>query len=60
MAAAVILTAVGHFRFRIFDFGRMSQTYLSNFIEMGRKLIELLQFYLLQNGGCRPLGFDDR
>jgi hypothetical protein len=44
MAAAVILKAVGHFRFCIFDFGRKSQNYSSNFIEVGRKLTELLQF----------------
>jgi hypothetical protein len=35
MAAAAILKAIGHFRFCIFYFDRMSQTYFSN---------ELLQF----------------
>jgi hypothetical protein len=60
MAAAAILKAVGHFRFRIFGFGRMSQTYLRHFIGIRRKLIELLQFYFFHNGDCRYLGFDDR
>jgi hypothetical protein len=58
MAAAAILKAVGHFRFRIFDFGRMSRTYLSNFVGIRRKLTELLQFELLHNGGCPHLGFE--
>jgi hypothetical protein len=44
MAAAAILKAVGHFRFCIFDFGRKSRNYSSNFIGIGRKLTELLQF----------------
>jgi hypothetical protein len=44
MAAAAILKVVGHFRFCIFDFGRMSRTYLSNFMGIRRKLTELLQF----------------
>jgi hypothetical protein len=44
MAAAAILKAVGHFRFCIFDFDRKSQTYLSNFIGIRRKLTKLLQF----------------
>jgi hypothetical protein len=44
MAAAAIFKAVGHFRFYIFDFGRKSRTYSSNFIGIRRKLTELLQF----------------
>jgi hypothetical protein len=60
MEAAAILKAVGHLRFCIFDFGRKSQNYLSNFIGIGRKLTELLQFAFFHNGGCRHLGFDDR
>jgi hypothetical protein len=60
MAAAAILKAVGHFRFCIFDFGRKSQNYPSNFIGIGRKLTELLQFEFFHNGGFRHLGFDDR
>jgi hypothetical protein len=60
MAAAAILKAVGHFRFCIFDFGRKSQNYPSNFIGIGRKLTELLQFEFFHIGGFRHLGFDDR
>jgi hypothetical protein len=60
MAAAAILKAVGHFRFCIFDFGRKSRNYSSNFIGIGRKLTELLQFEFFHNGGFRHLGFDDR
>jgi hypothetical protein len=60
MAAAAILEAVCHFRFCIFDFGRKSQNYLSNFIGIGGKLTELLQFVFFHNGGCRDLGFHDR
>jgi hypothetical protein len=41
---AAILKAVSHLRFCNFCFARMSQTYLSNFIRMRRKLTELLQF----------------
>jgi hypothetical protein len=43
-AVAAILKAVGHFRFGIFDFEWKSQTYLSIFIGIRRKLTELLQF----------------
>jgi hypothetical protein len=60
MAAAVILKVVGRFQFCIFGFDRMSQTYLSNFIGIRRKLTELLQFEFFHNGGCRHNGFDDR
>jgi hypothetical protein len=60
MAAAAILKAVGHFRFGISDFELKSQTYLSIFIGIRRKLTELLQFEFFHNGGCRHLGFDDR
>jgi hypothetical protein len=60
MAAAANLKVVGHFRFCIFDFGRKSQNYLSNFIAIGRKLTELLQFVLFHNGGCRHVGLDGR
>jgi hypothetical protein len=60
MAAAAILKAVDHFRFRIFDFDGKSQTYLSIFIGIKEKLTEFLQFELFHNGGCRHLGFDDR
>jgi hypothetical protein len=60
MAAAAILKAVDHFRCCIFDFGWKSRNYISNVIEIGRKLIELLQFAFFHNGGCRHLGFDDR
>jgi hypothetical protein len=60
MVAAAILKAVGHFRFCIFDFGRKSQNYQSNFMEIGRKLAELLQFEFSHIGGFRHLGFDDR
>jgi hypothetical protein len=48
MAAAAILEVVGHFRFYIFDFDRMTRTYLSNFIRMRRKLTELLQFFFFK------------
>jgi hypothetical protein len=44
MAAAAILKAVGHFRCCIFDFGWKSRNKLSNFIEIGQNLTELLQF----------------
>jgi hypothetical protein len=57
MAAAAILKAVGHF---IFDYGWKSRNYSSNFIEITRKLTELLQFDFFHNGGCRHLGLDDR
>jgi hypothetical protein len=60
MAAAAILNAAGHFRFCIFDFGWKSQNYLSNFIGIGRKMTELLQFVFFHTGGCRHLGFYDR
>jgi hypothetical protein len=60
MAAAAILKAVSQFRFSIFDFDGKSQTYLSNFIGIRRKLTELLQFEFFHNGGCRHLGFGDR
>jgi hypothetical protein len=60
MAAAAILKEVCHFRFCIFDYSRKSQNYLSNFIGIGRKLTELLQFEFFHNGGCSHLGFDDR
>jgi hypothetical protein len=60
MAAAAILKAVGHFRFRIFDYGWKTRNYSSYFIGIGRKLTELLQFELFHNGGCRHLGLDDR
>jgi hypothetical protein len=60
MAVAAILKAVGHFWFCIFDFGRKSQTLLSNFTGIRRKLTELLQFEFFHIGGCRHLGFDDR
>jgi hypothetical protein len=43
-----------------FVFGRKSRNYLSNFIGIGRKLTELLQFEFFHNGGCRHLAFDDR
>jgi hypothetical protein len=48
MAAAAILKAVGHFRFGIFDFEWKSQTYLSIFTGIRRKLTELLQFEFFQ------------
>jgi hypothetical protein len=57
--AAAILKALGHFRFCMFDFGGKSQTYLSNFTGIRRKLTELLQFEFSHNGGSRHLGFDD-
>jgi hypothetical protein len=60
MAAAAILKAVGHFLCRILDFGRKSRNYSSNFIGIGRKLTELLQFEFFHNGGFRHLGVDDR
>jgi hypothetical protein len=60
MAAVAILKAVGHLRFCIFEFGRMSRTYYLNFMVFRRKLTELLQFEFFHNGGCRHLGFDDR
>jgi hypothetical protein len=60
MAAAAILKAVGHFRCCIFDYGWKTRNYSSNFIEIGRKLTELLQFEFFHNGGCRHLGLDDR
>jgi hypothetical protein len=56
MAAAAILKAVGHFRYCISEFGRMSRTYSLNFIGIRRKLTELLQFEFFHNGGCRHLG----
>jgi hypothetical protein len=59
-AAAAILKAVGHFRCCIFDFDGKSQTYLSNFIGIIRKLTELLQVEFFHNGGGRHLRFDDR
>jgi hypothetical protein len=34
--------------FALFDFDRMSQTYVSNFIGIRRKLTELLQFYFFK------------
>jgi hypothetical protein len=46
MAAAAILKAVGHFRCCIFDYGWKTQNYSSNFIAIGQKLNELLQFEL--------------
>jgi hypothetical protein len=60
MAAAAILKAVGHFRCCIFDYGWKTQNHSSNFIGIGRKLTELLQFEFFHNGGCRHLGLDDR
>jgi sigma54-dependent transcription regulator len=60
MAAAAILKAIGHFRFYIFDFDRKSQNYFSNFIGIGRKLTQLLQFAFFHNVGYRHLGIDDR
>jgi hypothetical protein len=61
MAAAAILKAVGHFRFCIFDFGRKSQNYLSNFIGIGRKLTELLQFdfFIMASAATLDLMIDD-
>jgi hypothetical protein len=59
MAAAAILKAVGHFRCCIFDFGWKSGSYSSNFIAIGLKLTELLQFAFFHNGGYHHLGFDD-
>jgi hypothetical protein len=47
MTAAAILKAVGHYRFCICDFDRMSRTCLLNFIGIRRKLTELLQFQFL-------------
>jgi hypothetical protein len=44
MAAAAILKAVGHFRCCIFDFDWKSGNYSSNFIGIGLKLTELLEF----------------
>jgi hypothetical protein len=62
--AAAILKAVGHFRFRIFDFGMMSQTYLSNFIGIRGNLTELLQFWFFKMAAATILdliiGFDCR
>jgi hypothetical protein len=60
MAAAVILKAVGHFRYCIFDYGWKIQNNSSNFIGIGRKLTELLLFEFFHNGGCCHLGLDDR
>jgi hypothetical protein len=60
IAAATILKAVGHFRCCIFDYGWKTRNCSSNFIGIGRKLIELLQFEFFHNGGCRHLGLDDR
>jgi hypothetical protein len=60
MAAAAILKAVGYFRGCILDYGWKTQNYSSNFIGIGRKLTELLQFEFFHNGGCRHLGLDDR
>jgi hypothetical protein len=60
MAAAAMLKAVSHFRRCIFDFGWRSGNYYSNFIGIGLKLTELLQFEFFYNGGCRHFGFDDR
>jgi hypothetical protein len=44
MAAAAILKAVGHFCCCISDYGWNTRKYSSNFIGIGRKLTELLQF----------------
>jgi hypothetical protein len=59
MAAASILKAVGHFRCCMFDHGWKSGNYPLNFIEIGRKLTELVQFAFFHDGGCRHLGFDE-
>jgi hypothetical protein len=59
-AAAAIFKAVGHFRYCSFDFSRKSQNYFENFIGIGRKVTEFLQFAFFHNGGCRHLGFDGR
>jgi hypothetical protein len=55
--AAAIFKAVGHFRCCIFDYGWKSRNYSSNFIGIGGKLTELLQFGFFHNGGCRHLGW---
>jgi hypothetical protein len=60
MAAAAILKAVGHFRCCSFDYGWKTRNHSSNFIGIGRKLTELLQFEIFHNGGCRHLGLNDR
>jgi hypothetical protein len=44
MAAAAILKAVGYFRCCILHYGWKTRNYSSNFIGIGRKLTELLQF----------------
>jgi hypothetical protein len=46
--------------FLIMAGSRETKSYSSNFIEIGRKLTELLQFEFFHNGGCRHLGLDDR
>jgi hypothetical protein len=60
MAASAILKAVGHLHYCFFDCGVKTKNYSSNFIGIGRKLTELLQFEFFHNGGCRHLGLGDR